>query len=395
MGRRFKTAICITLMIIFSSAFTANADEINNQQNKLNDVNNSINSKKQKVDTINKTSADTQKQLSDIDVQVNEVSKKLVSLNSKVNDLNTEINNSQKLIQQHEDSLRKEDELFKSRIRAMYKSGSIAYVDIILESKSFSDILSRIEMITRIINYDTNLMNSIKTNKKFVENKKAQLQSQKNSYVKIKAEVDSEQSTLEAKSNEKKALMASLQSDKQSYEKLIAEEESESQSITAMIKKLKDEAAKAQQQNNSSPGSGRGTVTPVSSGKFFCVTGTGYPITSGFGWRRHPVLNEMKFHSGIDIGVPMGTPIHALTDGVVEYAGVMSGYGNVVMINHGNIISLYAHNSSLAVSVGQAVKGGQLISYSGNTGLSSGPHLHFEIRDSNGNPIDPNRYYVR
>lgn len=394
MGRRFNTAICITLMIIFSSAFAVNADEINNQQNKLNDVNNSINSNKQKVDSINKISADTQKQLSDIDVQINEVSKKLVSLNSKVTDLNTEISNSQQLIKQHEDNLKKEDELFKSRIRAMYKAGNIAYLDIILQSKSFSDILSRIEMITRIINYDTNLMNSIKTNKKFVENKRIQLQNQKSSYVKIKAEADSEKSALEAKSSEKKVLMTSLQKDKQSYENMIAEEEAESQSITAMIKRLKDEAAKSQQ-NNSSSGSGKGNTVPVSSGKFFCVTGSPYPITSGFGWRRHPVLNEMKFHSGIDIGVPMGTPIHALTDGIVEYAGVMSGYGNVVMINHGNIISLYAHNSSLLVSVGQAVKGGQLISYSGNTGLSSGPHLHFEIRDSNGNPIDPNRYYIK
>lgn len=395
MSRRFKAAVCIALMIIFSFAFVVNADEINNQQNKLNDVNNSINSKKQKVDAINKTSTDTQKQLSDIDAQVNEVSKKLVSLNSRVDNLNTEINNSEQLIEQHEDNLKKEDELFKNRMRAMYKSGNTAYLDIILESESFSDIFSRIEMITRIIDYDTNLINNIKSNKKFVEDKKGQLQKQKNNYEEIKLQADNEKSTLQAKSNEKRTLMASLQKDKQSYEKLIAQEEEDSQNISAMIKKLKDDAANAQQQNNSSSTPGKGTTTPVSSGKFFCVTGSAYPITSGFGWRMHPVLNEMKYHSGIDIGAPMGTAIHALTNGVVEYAGVMSGYGNVVMINHGNIISLYAHNSSLLVSVGQTVKGGQLISYSGNTGLSSGPHLHFEIRDTNGNPIDPNKYYVR
>ena len=110
--------------------------------------------------------------------------------------------------------------------------------------------------------------------------------------------------------------------------------------------------------------------------------------------RYHPVLGYSRLHAGIDIGVPIGTPVYALEDGVVIAAQSMSGYGNVVMINHGNITSVYGHNSSLAVSPGQVVKGGQLISYSGNTGVSSGPHLHFEIRNSSGQPIEPSGYYV-
>lgn len=97
----------------------------------------------------------------------------------------------------------------------------------------------------------------------------------------------------------------------------------------------------------------------------------------------------------MDIGVYSGTPIYALMDGVVIYSGTMSGYGKVVIINHGSLTSLYAHNSSITAKEGQVVKGGQLISYSGNTGLSSGPHLHFEIRKSSGDTIDPMPYYVR
>lgn len=131
-----------------------------------------------------------------------------------------------------------------------------------------------------------------------------------------------------------------------------------------------------------------------SEGKLFCITGTPYPITSSFGMRFHPVLNYSRLHAGIDIGVQIGTPIYALKDGVVIAARAMSGYGNVVMIDHGDITSVYAHNSSLAVSVGQTVNGGQLISYSGNSGISSGPHLHFEIRNLNGQPIQPDEYYV-
>jgi len=105
------------------------------------------------------------------------------------------------------------------------------------------------------------------------------------------------------------------------------------------------------------------------------------------------VLGYKRFHYGIDIATPMGTPIYSLRDGIVIYSGVMSGYGNVVMVNHGDITSLYAHNSSNVVKEGQVVKSGQLITYSGNSGLSSGPHLHFEIRTKSGETIDPISYY--
>jgi murein DD-endopeptidase MepM/ murein hydrolase activator NlpD len=109
----------------------------------------------------------------------------------------------------------------------------------------------------------------------------------------------------------------------------------------------------------------------------------------------HPVLGTKRFHAGMDLGVFSGTSIYALADGEVIFSGWMSGYGNVIMVDHGSLVSLYAHNSSLIGQDGQKVKGGQLIAYSGNTGLSSGPHLHFEIRKENGETIDPAPYYVK
>ena len=124
-----------------------------------------------------------------------------------------------------------------------------------------------------------------------------------------------------------------------------------------------------------------------------------YPVygttTSSFGTRKSPFGYGSEFHPGIDISVPVGTPVKAAGKGVVTYAGWLSGYGNVVIIDHGyGIQSVYGHNSQILVKVGQTVKRGDIIAKSGNTGRSTGPHVHFEIR-VNGNPVDPMKYLAK
>jgi murein DD-endopeptidase MepM/ murein hydrolase activator NlpD len=117
-------------------------------------------------------------------------------------------------------------------------------------------------------------------------------------------------------------------------------------------------------------------------------------ITSGFGWRSAPFGPGNELHAGIDIAVAGGVPVVATADGQVLQSGLAGGYGNLVQIDHRNGIStLYGHNSQLAVSVGQTVKKGQVISYAGSTGQSTGPHVHYEVRE-NGNAIDPWKYLV-
>ncbi|NJL61510.1 MAG: M23 family metallopeptidase [Methylacidiphilales bacterium] len=121
-------------------------------------------------------------------------------------------------------------------------------------------------------------------------------------------------------------------------------------------------------------------------------TAKGTPITSGFGWRIHPITGERRFHTGIDFGAAMGTPIYAMTPGRVEFAGKRGGYGNAVIVNHGGGKStLYGHASKLYVQEGQQVRRGQAIAAVGSTGMSTAPHLHFEVR-VNDKPINPRPY---
>lgn len=118
-------------------------------------------------------------------------------------------------------------------------------------------------------------------------------------------------------------------------------------------------------------------------------------ITSPFGMRKSPFGYGSEFHPGIDISVPVGTPVKAAGKGVVTYAGWLTGYGNAVIIDHGyGIESVYGHNSEILVKVGQSVKRGDIIAKSGNTGRSTGPHVHFEVR-VNGNPVDPMKYLAK
>lgn len=118
-------------------------------------------------------------------------------------------------------------------------------------------------------------------------------------------------------------------------------------------------------------------------------------ITSGFGWRNSPLEEGSELHQGVDIAVSTGTPIVATADGEVVHSGPAGGYGNMVQIRHGNgIETIYGHNSRLAVTVGQTVKKGQIISYAGSTGYSTGPHVHYEVRE-NGTAVDPMKYLVR
>ena len=178
-----------------------------------------------------------------------------------------------------------------------------------------------------------------------------------------------------AKANEaaEQTIVNSLKSKKSDYNKQIAQITAESNALAAQIRNKQNTTIVVQ------PGKMR---RPVSA-----------PITSPFGMRTHPIYGDARLHAGVDFGASYGTAIGAAKDGKVIYASEMSGYGNVIIIDHGGGIStLYAHQSSFAVGLGQAIKQGQTIGYVGATGQVTGAHLHFEVR-SNGTPVDPMGYF--
>ena len=183
-----------------------------------------------------------------------------------------------------------------------------------------------------------------------------------------------------------------IEAAKAEYAKAAAAEAAAQASINAIIAQMQaeEEAARQEAAENNQQYTGTGST----------ATGTyiwplpGYSPGSAYGWRMHPIFNEMRFHAGEDIGAPSGTPILAADSGVATVIPDNgNGYGNYIMINHGGgRVTLYAHMSSFAVSGGASVSQGQVIGYVGSTGNSTGPHLHFEVR-VNGATTDPKQYF--
>jgi murein DD-endopeptidase MepM/ murein hydrolase activator NlpD len=191
---------------------------------------------------------------------------------------------------------------------------------------------------------------------------------------------------LDAQAAKHKEVLAKLESDEEQYAAAIDALEAESDAIERRLADLAEQRAAAAE-SDESDSSADTTDSSESSGDLLRPVDA--PITSGFGYRTHPVLGTERLHTGIDFGASEGTPIVAAADGTVESAGYLGGYGNAVIIDHGgDEATLYAHQSRLAVSAGAEVSRGQLIGYVGSTGLSTGPHLHFELR-INGEPVDP------
>lgn len=198
-------------------------------------------------------------------------------------------------------------------------------------------------------------------------------ETERNKVATIRDERDAVRDQVVTQEQAEQSQLAAIRSKKAEYE--------------AEIKKLEEESRRIEEQlrRSSDPG-----PAPKGNGQF--VKPVNGPIVSGFGSRVHPVYGTVRMHQGIDISAGSGTPIRAAGDGVVVSAGWNGGYGNCTIIDHGNgLATLYGHQSSLGVSAGQTVKTNEVIGYVGSTGLSTGPHLHWEVR-ANGTPVNPMAY---
>lgn len=249
---------------------------------------------------------------------------------------------------------------------------------VLLQSQNLNQLLDRRQRLKRVYQADQQLLSNLKTQADQLQAQKAQIELKKNQISLLTQQLAAEKSEYEAQAKTQEQLVGRLTSDRQALEAAEVQLAQDSQNLSLLIQQRL-----LQRQQRSAPG---GIVAYGTGRMGFPTNG---PITSNFGLRVHPILGTERFHAGTDFGAPEGTPIHASDRGVVLFAGWYGGYGNTVILDHGNgLTSLYGHASELYVQEGQAVQRGQAIATVGSTGLSTGPHLHFEIRQ-NGEPVDP------
>ncbi len=271
-------------------------------------------------------------------------------------------------------------ELFCKRVRAMEEQGKVEYWSVLFRANSFSDLLGRLDVVNEIMEYDQRVIEDLKTLQAVTAGKKAELEGQKNASEEAKAELETKKLDLDRRREEANALVVKLQQQKKDQEDAmddLSEEEAEVQArIKALIKKMEEEeaarrAAAGQSGPTSNPG---GYIWPVNSRY----------ITSTVGGRASPGGIGSTNHKGTDIGrVGYNSSIYAAKAGQVIISEYSSSYGHYVVVYHGpGNSTLYGHMSSRKVSVGQQVKQGDVLGITGSTGRSTGPHLHFEIKEN-------------
>ena len=290
---------------------------------------------------------------------------------------------------------------YRARVRAMEENGTLNYLAMILKANNLGELLSTIDDIGEIMQSDRKLEEAYIEARENTEEVKAV-------YEAYRAEINTKQDALrrekiklEAELEEASRLLLSIQEDLEhhqaEYDAIMAEEERTEADIDRLVAQLEAERAEearraaAEAAAQQAPQGGGGPTNAT--GSFIFPVASYVYISSRFGERVHPITGELKHHNGMDIASNMGTTVYAADGGKVVLAEWYGGYGNCIMIDHGNgYKTLYGHLSSIGVSDGQRVSQGAVIGAVGSTGNSTGPHLHFEVY-ANDSRIDPEQFY--
>lgn len=283
--------------------------------------------------------------------------------------------------------LAKTQELKDTRTRLMFTSGAVSYLDVLLNATSFTDFINRFDAIQSILQSDQTLIKQIEETRTLVEQTKQQQEIEYQNLLDIIEDLSKQQVQLAEMESQKEDYINQLNNQIVQLDNHIHDMELISEEQEALMVKMAAEISKLNAEKNR-------IKNPYKGGKLGMPIDTKHRVTSNYGVRVHPISKVEKKHNGIDFGAPSGTSIYAAEAGVVILSEYWSGYGNCVIIDHGNgLWTLYAHikNGGLLVSEGDTVKRGDKIALVGSTGNSTGPHLHFEVR-KNEVPVNPSSY---
>lgn len=302
--------------------------------------------------------AELEEQIADIESSINE-------LESAISDGEDELAVLEVELEEAEEKVETQNENLGSRLRTMYKSGTVGFLDVLLNSSSFSEFLTNLDLVETIYASDQDVLEELQDAYDEIEAKKLEIEELQAELEESKSVAEAEQSSLEAEKTSVEAKKAEIAESNEETEQMIDDLNATADKMTSTIKSNSSVST-----SSTSTYSG-GTLSWPCSGT----------ISSEFGYRLHPIYGYYKLHTGLDIAVSTGTPIKAAASGTVILSQYYGSYGYCVMIDHGGgMVTLYAHNSSLAVSKGQSVSRGQTIAYAGSTGASTGSHCHFEVR---------------
>ena len=317
--------------------------------------------------------------MQELEKQMNETSEKVYQLEQTLSVTQQSVDASNQELEVIEEMEAKQKENFKQRISALCEGGTASYLDMIFSAKSFSDFIDRLVIVREITEYDRNILGSMERVRNEIAEAKQKQEALKAEQEQAKAQLEEAVAELYQKSAEAAKYYQQLEQDTEAYRQYLEDKEAAEQEAKARVGITAD--------------SGSADASRISNGYFLWPTNV-TTITSAFSPSRvNPVSGIVRPHTGTDIGASEGAPIWAAQGGTVVFAERNGGYGNCVIIDHGDgIRTLYGHMSAILVNQGQTVNQGDQIGRVGSTGNSTGPHLHFEVLLGN-TAVDPMQFF--
>ena len=368
---------------------------MNSTDSELEDILKKVKIKSAELMASNEKVDSFQKNIDELQAQIDKVQ-------SDINRMDEDIKSKEEQIVKKENEAIEREELLGERLRNYYKNDMASQIlGMLINSDGLGSLISNIYNISKLINMDNNLLEEIKNIQEQLDKDKISLKEQidkldedkeglkvkQSELIEVQKGFIEEKNAVEAQMNELKA----LENEKQRVANSLSQKEKEVQKKIGDLNSYNETLQKQMEQMFNDINNGSNVDSGASSGEVFLWPASG-PISSPYGKRVHPISGANGFHTGIDIAAGKGAPIVASKSGTVAFSGVQSGYGNVVIVDHGGgVQTLYAHADTLLVSKGQKVSRGQKIATVGSTGNSTGPHLHFEVR-INGKHTDPMGY---
>ena len=387
-----------------SSAFTAQAKT--SSQSKLDKINQNIKEAQKELDSLDDQVADKKAYSDALMKKIDLLQDKLDALESNRDDLQNEIDAVQKRIDetqadinQAEKEIEKKEQEFDGvyeeycqRLRAMYISGNVSMLEVLLESGDISSILTRAEMVKSVSEQDSATLDDLMTKMEEINKEREELANNKIQLGKDKDSLNSRKQELQKSIDEYNSSKAELNAEVEECNAALASLDDKRSEVKETLNVNQEQKRQIEAEINNAL-SGSGSNKP-GSGNYNPGTGQlAYPTSYRQISAGYPNYSNGSYHGGVDWPCPTGTAVHASDSGVVVIAKKLTySYGQYILIDHGNGLStLYAHNSSLVVGVGDKVSKGQIIAYSGESGNATGPHVHFEVR-LNGTRVNPMSY---
>ncbi|MCF6463844.1 peptidase M23 [Clostridium sp. Cult1] len=361
----------LALVLLFNYALVFADNSLDELKKKQKNAIQQMDDTKKEIKNLETQTKDVSSQIEELDKEMDQAVVELEKVEKELDKLNEDINTTLKELEEAEEKIDGKQDTFNSRLRVMYKNGNVGYLEVLLAAANISDFLTRKDMVQSIVNHDVELIKYMKEQRDIIENKKTELQAKRASVEVARSKLQDRQNDLAKATRAKELLMTELQKD-------LKKAEEQYDKLNKLAKDIESEIVKRQRVDG-----------PYSGGVMSWPVPGHTRISSPYGYRIHPVFKTKKLHTGIDIPASRGTNVIAAADGTVIYSGSLGGYGKTIMIDHGGgIVTLYGHNSSLVVSEGTEVQKGDTIAKIGSTGISTGPHCHFEVR-KNGSYVDP------